>query len=128
MHRADVDRGSIRAAARGVEGIWLMLAAAADTRVGKIWLDATPDRFAGALENTMNTELSDAVIPGFALRWELTDLVQAMEGRSVLWTDPTDWMGRVVAAGPRYRYRYVPGDMTDRSDAQDRAFAGELMK
>jgi hypothetical protein len=127
-HRADVDPDSIRAAAQGVEGVWLLLAAAADTRIRKIWLDGTPHRFAGALENTMNTELSDAVIPGFALRWELTDLVQAMEDRPVLWTDPADWMGRIVAAGPRYRYRYVPGDMTDRSDAQDRAFADELMK
>ena len=127
-HRADVDSGAIRAFAHGVEGIWLLLAAAADRRIGKVWLDGTPNRFAEALENTMNTDLSDAVIPGFALRWDLTDLVRAMENRPVLWTDPTDWMGRIVAAGPEYRYRYVLGDMTDRSDAQDRAFADELMK
>ena len=76
----------------------------------------------------MNTQLPEAVIPGFALRWELTDLVEAMKERPVLWTDPTDWMGRVVAAGPGYRYRYVLGDLTDKSDAQERAFADELMK
>ena len=30
-----------------------------------------------ALEGTMNTNLYDAVIPGFALHWDLSDLVQA---------------------------------------------------
>ena len=124
-HRADVEPGSIRGAAQGVAGIWLLLAAAADARIRKVWIDGTPNRFAEALENTVNTELSDAVIPGFALRWELADLVHDAR---VLWTDPTDWMGRVVDAGPRYRYRYVLGDLTDKSDAQDRAFADELMK
>ena len=40
--RGDVDPGSIRAAAQGVKGIWLLLAAAADPRLRKIWLDKTP--------------------------------------------------------------------------------------
>ena len=58
----------------------------------------------------MNTDLSDAVIPGFLLHWDLEDLTKAMGDRPVLWTDPTNWMGRVVALGARYRYRYVLGD------------------
>jgi hypothetical protein len=76
----------------------------------------------------MNTDLSDAVIPGFALHWDLEDLTRAMGDRPVLWTDPTDWMGRVVAAGARFRYRYVLGDLTDMSGAQDRDYAQELMR
>src|SRR5262249_30815805 len=47
--RPDVDAGSIRAAARGVKGIWLLLAAAADTRIAKIWLDRTPHSLRAAL-------------------------------------------------------------------------------
>jgi hypothetical protein len=126
--RSDVEPGSLRAAAHGVGGIWLLLAAAADPRLGKVWLDKTPYSLLEALDNAMNTDLSDAVIPGFALHWDLKDLTTAMGNRPVLWTDPTDWMGRVEAAGPRFQYRYVLGDLTDMSDAQDKAYADELMK
>jgi len=126
--RNDVDPGSIRAAAQGVRGIWLLLAAAADPRIRKIWLDRTPYSLLAALETSMNTDLSDAVIPGFALHWDLEDLRKAMADRPALWTDPTNWMNRVVAAGPRFQYRYVLGDLTDMSEAQDDAYAEELMK
>ena len=126
--RGDVDPGSIRAAAQGVKGVWLLLAAAADARIRKVWMDKTPYRLAEALENTLNTNLFDAVIPGFVLHWDLEDLTKAMGDRAVLWTDPTNWMGRVVAAGPRFQYRYVLGDLTDRSDAQDNEYVRQLMQ
>ena len=116
--RSDVDGSSVRAFARGVEGIWLLMAAAADPRVGKIWLDRTPYSLRLALEGSMSADLFDAVIPGFALHWDLDDLVKAMGARPVLWTDPTNWMRRVVALGPPFRYRYVLGDATDFSDAR----------
>ena len=75
-----------------------------------------------------DTELSDAVIPGFLLHWDLDDLTKAMGTRPVLWTDPTNWMGRVVNAGPRFRYRYVLGDITDMSDVQDEEYAREILQ
>ena len=127
-HRNDVDPASIRAAAQGVGGIWLLLAAAADPRISKIWLDRTPYSFLEALDHPLNTDLADATVFGFALRWDLDDLTKATGNRPVLWTDPTDWMGRVVPLGARYRYRYVLGDLTDRSDAQDQAYAEELLR
>ena len=126
--RNDVDSGSIRAAARGVRGIWLLLAAAVDNRIGKVWVDRTPHSIRVALENAMNTELFDAVIPGFALRWDLTDLVMAMGDRGVLWTDPTNWMGHPVAVSPAFRYRYVLGDTTDLHDAQDDSYIHEFLQ
>ena len=126
--RDDVDPGSIRAAAQGVRGIWLLLAAATDPRISKVWLDKTPYTLLEALHNTLNTELSDAVIPGFLLRWDIEDLTNAMGSRPVLWTDPTNWMGRVADAGPRFRYRYVLGDITDMSDAQDEEYTRELLQ
>ncbi len=126
--RSDVDPSSIRATARGVKGIWALLAAAVDTRIVKVWLDRTPFSLQAALENTMNTNLFDAVIPGFALHWDLADLVKAMEDRPVLWTDPTNWMYRVVDAGPQFEYRYVLGDDTDYIDSQDNAYITELLR
>ena len=128
MARGDVEPDSIRAAAQGVKGVWLLLAAAADPRIRKVWLDKTPYSLAEALENTLNTNLFDAVIPGFVLHWDLEDLAKAMGDRTVLWTDPANWMGRVVTAGPRFQYRYVLGDLTDRSDEQDNEYVRQLMQ
>jgi cephalosporin-C deacetylase-like acetyl esterase len=126
--RADVDPTSIRALARGVRGIWLLFAAAIDTRLSKIWLDRTPGSIRAALANPMNTDLFDAVIPGFALHWDLEDLVRAMGNRTVLWTDPTNWMGHPVTLEGPFRYRYVIGDTTDLREEQDDAFIAEFLR
>ncbi len=125
--RNDVDSGSICGVARGVAGTWLLLAAAADARLSKIWLDRTPYSLRSALENSMTMDLWDAVIPGFLLHWDLQDLVKVMATKQVLWTDPTNWMGKVVALGPPYQYRYVPGDLTDEVNVQDDAFIAEFL-
>jgi hypothetical protein len=126
--RNDVDPSSIRAVARGVKGVWLLLAAAVDTRIGKVWLDRTPYSLRTALENSMNTDLFDAVIPSFALHWDLNDLTKAMENRPVLWTDPTNWMGHAVPLGPLFRYRTIIGDETDLHDEQDSAFIKDFIR
>jgi cephalosporin-C deacetylase-like acetyl esterase len=105
--RADVDPASIRGYGCGAKGIWLLLAAAVDTRLRKVWLDRTPYSFRAALESPIGTNLFDAVIPGFLLHWDLQDLVSAMGNRQVLWTDPTNWMNEAVFPGPSFRYRYV---------------------
>jgi hypothetical protein len=126
--RSDVDAASIRGIARGVKGIWLLLAAAIDPRLGKIWLDRTPYSLRAALESSMSVNLFDAVIPGFALHWDLDDLTKAMGNRPALWTDPTNWMDRVVAVGPSFRYRYIPGDITDMKDTQDDEYIREVLK
>jgi dienelactone hydrolase len=126
--REDVDPASIRAIARAVKGVWLLLAAAVDNRIGRIWLDRTPFSLRAALENPMNTDLFDAVIPGFALHWDLEDLTRAMGGRTILWTDPVNWMGHPIALGAPFRYRYTLGDETDLHDEQDNAFFNELLR
>jgi cephalosporin-C deacetylase-like acetyl esterase len=126
--RDDVDPSSIHAMGRSVKGVWLLLAAAADPRIGKIWLDRTPYSLHAALEQSMNTGLFDVVIPGFILHWDFADLVKAMGNRQVIWTDPTKWMGRIEPLGPPFRYRYILGDTTDLADAQDNALLDELMK
>ncbi|MGH9665069.1 MAG: hypothetical protein ACRD9L_11650, partial [Bryobacteraceae bacterium] len=105
-HRDDVDPASIRAAASGVKGIWLLLAAAVDPRISRVWLDRTPHNLSSALERPLNTNLFDAMIPGFLLHWDLSDLVAAMGSRSVLWTDPADWMRRSVRLPGPYEYRH----------------------
>jgi hypothetical protein len=125
--RPDVDPATIRGMARGVQGVWLLLAAAADPRIVGIWLDRTPYSLRAALENAIAADLWDAAIPGFVLHWDFDDLVKAMGSRRVLWTDPVNWVRTVVFAGPSFRYRYVLGDTTDLADAQEDAYIRELL-
>jgi hypothetical protein len=104
--RPDVDPGMIRAAARNGRGVWLLLAAAVDPRLGGIWIDRTAYSLRLALESPVTTrDLHDAIIPGFALHWDLDDLVKAISPRKVLWSDPTDWMRAVVPHLDGFRYR-----------------------
>jgi len=105
--RPDVDAGAIRALARGESGVWLLMAAAVDPRIQRIWLDRTPHSLRAAFDAPLNRNLHMAVIPGFCLKWDLGDLVSAMERRSVLWTDPTNWMGVVTPLPGNFRYRYL---------------------
>ena len=124
----DVDPDSIRGAARGVSGICLLLAAAADTRITGVWLDKTPYSLRSALDNSMTTDLPEVVTPGFLLRWDLDDLVKAIGTRRVFWTDPTNWMARVVALGSEYQYRYIVGDITDETETQDKRLIHEFLQ
>src|SRR5262249_15974565 len=105
--RPDVDANSIRGYARGVKGVWLLLAAALDQRIAKIWLDRTPWSIAAALDGPLTDHLFDAMIPRFAPPWDFQDLVAAIGDRRVFWSDPTNWMNRVLPLGSSYRYRYV---------------------
>jgi cephalosporin-C deacetylase-like acetyl esterase len=126
--RSDVDPASIHCGARGVKGIWVLLAAAVDPRIGKVWLDRTPYSLRAALENTLNMELFDAVIPGFALHWDVDDLTKAMGERPVMWTDPANWMNRIESLRGPYQYRYILGDTTELADAQDDEYIEEFLK
>jgi hypothetical protein len=118
--RPDVDAGSVRALARDVSGVWLLMAAAVDARIGKIWLDGAPHSLRAALDVPITRDLHDAVIPGFALHWDLDDLVKTMAPRTVLWSDPADWLQRVVPHLPGFLYRTF-------GEADDR-FIVELLK
>lgn len=110
--RPDVNAAAVTAAARNIPGVWLLMAAAIDPRISRVWVDRTPYSLAAAMENPLHRNLHDALIPGFALHWDLGDLVKAISPRRVIWTDPTDWMGTVVpnVAGSLYRAFEQPDD------------------
>ena len=109
IKRRDVDPGRISARASGVAGIWLLLAAVVNPQIQSITLDRTPHSLRAAIDAPIHTNLHDAVIPGFARRWDLSDLRNAIRDadgrpRTVHWNDPTDWMGNVVALEGNYTY------------------------
>ena len=102
--RAHVVGNTYRLEAEGVAGVWALLAAVADPRITEVALSRTPYSYAAALSSPVHMNMHDAVIPGFALHWDLQDLVTAIAPRKVTWTDPVDWMGNVVPLGPPYLY------------------------
>jgi hypothetical protein len=102
--RPDVDVSNIRAEARGIAGVWLLMAAAVDSRIKAVAVNSTPYSLRAAIEEPLARDLHDAVIPGFALRWDLIDLVSLIEPRKVAWTDPMDWTGHVKPLPGEYRY------------------------
>ncbi len=102
--RAEVDASSIKGYARGAKGMWMLLAAAVEPRLKRVWLDRTPVSFQAALEAPMAGFLFDAFLPGFAMHWEIQDLVPR---ERIYWSDPCNWMNQVVDAGAGFRYRHV---------------------
>ena len=102
--RADVDPARISARASGIAGVALLLAAAVNPQIASVSLHRTPHSVRSAIDAPIHTNLHDAVVPGFALKWDLTDLRELVQPRSVTWTDPTDWMGNVVALAGSYTY------------------------
>jgi hypothetical protein len=102
--RPDVDPLRIGARASGIAGVWLLLAAAVNPQIGSVTLDRTPHSLRAAIDSSIHTNLHDAVIPGFALKWDLSDLRDLIRPRTVVWKDPTDWMSNVVALDGPYTY------------------------
>jgi hypothetical protein len=102
--RDDVDANNIRAEARGIAGIWLLMAAAADPRIKSVTVHSVPYSLRAALEEELARDLHDVAIPGFALKWDLSDLVDLIKPRKVTWVDPTDWMRHVKQLPGAYQY------------------------
>lgn len=102
--RSDVDSSRIRAEANGVSGIWLLMAAATDQRIRSVTVRGTPYSLRAAVEHGLARDLHDAVIPGFALKWDLSDLLDLIRPRPVTWIDPTDWLLHVRHLPGNYEY------------------------
>jgi cephalosporin-C deacetylase-like acetyl esterase len=104
LARNDVDPTNISLYANGVLGVTALMAAAVDNRIGTLFIDRTPYSFQPALDSAVHMDLHSAAIPGFCLKWDLSNLVGAMGERKVVWTNPTDWLGNIVtpdATNPR---------------------------
>jgi hypothetical protein len=102
--RPDVDPARITARPSGVAGVALLLASAVNSRIGSLSLDRAPYSLRAAIEMPIHTNLHDAVIPGFTVKWDLADLRDLIRPRTLVWKDPTDWMGNVVALDGSYTY------------------------
>ena len=104
IKRPDVDASRLTARASGVTGVALLIAAAVNGQIASISLDRTPHSLRAAVDAPVHTNLHDAAIPGLALKWDLSDIRDLIRPRSVVWSNPTDWMGNVVALGGDFTY------------------------
>ena len=82
----------------------LLMAAVMNPQIASVSLDRTPHSLRAAIDAPIHTNLHDAVIPGFAVKWDLADLRDLLRPRSVTWNDPTDWMGNIVGLAGSYTY------------------------
>ena len=96
VRRPDVDATRIAARASGVSEAALLPAAVVNEQIAPVPLAGTPHSVRAAVDAPMHTNLHDAVIPGFALKWDPPDVRDPIRPRSAVWTDPTDWMANVV--------------------------------
>ncbi len=103
VSQPEVDASRISAVAEDVAGVWLLMAAAVDARIGRLALYRTPYSLRAALDTPLSRGLHDAAIPAALPDWDLADLVRAIAPREVMWTDPMDWMRNVVVR-PGFRY------------------------
>jgi dienelactone hydrolase len=107
--RDDVDVGRISVRATGVAGVAVLLAASVNPQISSIVLTRTAHSLRAAIESPIHTNLHDAVIPAFAVKWDLADLRALIAPRTVEWRDPADWMGN-VATGLGAGYVYTSSD------------------
>jgi hypothetical protein len=83
--------------ARGSAGVWMLMAAAADPKLARVWVDGTPYSFRAALNGPVHHGFHDALIPG--VQWDLDGLVRSIGPERVLWTDPTNWIYKTPLQG-----------------------------
>jgi hypothetical protein len=108
LKRDDVDRSRLVVHASGVTGVAALLAAVVNPQISSLVLFRTPHSLRAAIDSPIHTNLHDAVIPGFAAKWDLADLRALLRPRTVEWRDPTDWMGNVVRVDGDFKY--LPSD------------------
>jgi dienelactone hydrolase len=98
LRQPEVDAGEpVVATAEDTAGIWLLMAAALDDRIGEVRLHKTPWSIRAIVASPLARNPFDAVVrPGVAQSWDLEDVVALIGPRKVVWTDPVDWMRHVV--------------------------------
>jgi dienelactone hydrolase len=106
--------GEVKGYARGVKGFWLLLAAAGGRGAfQRLLLDRMPRNWRSVYESPMSHLLFEAIVPGFALRWDVEDLEAEIGRERVLRSDPANWMNVVVYRDDGAYYRRV-GEANDR--------------
>ena len=88
-----VEPAGITLYGRGAEGMAALHAAAVDPRIAHVVVENTLVSYRLALEAPLHRNLSDIVLPGVLLHYDVADLLQAISPRTVVLVNPEDAIG-----------------------------------
>jgi cephalosporin-C deacetylase-like acetyl esterase len=94
--RDDVDTSAITARAEGGMGTVLLHAAVLDPRIKGVTIKDTLASYRMIVDQPVHRNVSDVVIPGVLRKYDLGDLLLALNPRSVEVIDPQDAMGAPI--------------------------------
>jgi hypothetical protein len=109
----DVNPAALTVYGRGPEGMAALHAAAVDTRIAHVVVENTLLSYRSALEAPLHKNLSDIILPGVLLHYDVADLLQAISPRTVALVNPADAMG-VTARDAAARRELAAAFDTDR--------------
>jgi hypothetical protein len=91
--QTDVDPEAITLYGRGAQGMVALHAAALDVRLAHVVVESTLISYRMALEAPLHRSLSDIILPGVLLHYDVPDLLQAISPRPVAIVNPADALG-----------------------------------
>jgi hypothetical protein len=89
----DVDRSAIAVYGRAAEGMAVLHAAAIDERISHVVVENTLFSYRLALDAPLHRSLSDIIVPGVLLHYDVGDLLRAISPRTVTMVNPADAIG-----------------------------------
>jgi len=100
--RPDVDPSAITVYGSGPAGMAALLAAALDRRIGRVVVENTIVSYRSIVDVPLHGNVSEVVIPGVLLRYDVGDLLAAVSPRPVVVVNPQDGAGAAVT-GEEFR-------------------------
>jgi dienelactone hydrolase len=110
----DVDKSAITVYGRGPEGMAALHAAVADARIAHVVLENTLTSYRMALESPLHRNLSDIILPGVLLHYDVADLLEAASPCTVVLVNPAGALG-TPAREPAVRAELAAAFDTDRT-------------
>jgi hypothetical protein len=98
--RADVDTSKITIYGNGPLGIVALHVAALDARIHSVVIENTLASYRMVLDQPLHRNISEVMIPGVLLKYDVENLVSAISPRAVTLINPQDATGAVIATVP----------------------------
>jgi cephalosporin-C deacetylase-like acetyl esterase len=92
----DTEPSGIAAYANGPHGVALLHAAALDTRIGRLFLENTLVSYRMIVERPLHRNISEVVLPGVLLKYDIGDLLLAASPRPVMLINPVNSIGNQI--------------------------------
>ena len=92
LSRTDVDRGGVRAIGKGMGALWVLFAAALDTRVTRAVCDGGLLSYRALASSDRYLQGASVMLPDVLKHFDLPQVASAVAGRRLVMLDPVDAM------------------------------------